>query len=100
MNIKPDVSELKTDLSGEIDIALGGTAVNADFNLSGLGTIHAFNLLTRETKVTISGDALVETTVENKLDVNISGKGEVHYKGTPDITQEITGNGRVISKNR
>jgi hypothetical protein len=38
-------------------------------------------------------------TVDNDLDITISGSGDVFYKGHPDINSSITGSGKVIDAN-
>ena len=43
------------------------------------------------------GDA--EVRVANRLDVRISGSGDVFYKGQPEINDIITGSGDVIDAN-
>lgn len=114
---------LLMDLSGSGDLTLnqfegittinsfitgsGGIQTNQDIlslealnlTLSGSGAYIGFEIKSDDCAIHSSGSGNVETTVENNLDVLISGSGSISYKGTPTIIQNISGSGQLIDAN-
>jgi hypothetical protein len=90
---------IESEISGSGQIYLTGSAFEHAINISGSGNIRAFPLMTQQTYVKISGSGNSEVTVENYLDVIISGSGHVYYKGNPQIQANISGSGSVIKVN-
>ncbi|MCT4643877.1 MAG: DUF2807 domain-containing protein [Carboxylicivirga sp.] len=99
MDLTVTTNNLITDFSGELDVFIRGSVNEHELDINGKGTIRGFQLLTSNTSIDLSGQAIIETNVVNHLNVLIEGNGEVHYKGNPHIEQDITGNGRIINKN-
>lgn len=84
------------DMSGQSDLEVkGGSVVDAEYDISGAGQITAFNLRTENTSASISGAAKSEVYATKKLDVSISGAGEVVYKGSPAVEKHVSGMGSV-----
>lgn len=95
-----NVDNLKVVYSGVGEIILNGEAEDLDFILSGVGDLKAFDLNTSDCSIIISGLGNAEITVNDKLDVIITGSGNVYYKGTPtSITHNISGTGSIIGSN-
>ncbi len=92
-----DLPDLEVDLTGVGNIELQGTTTTLDVALMGVGKIRAFELITEECTVTIAGSGDVEVNVSDRLDVVITGVGNVIYQGNPTITSHITGSGRIIA---
>jgi hypothetical protein len=47
--------------------------------------------------VELSGNGTITLSVQDKLDMHISGNGKVSYKGEPgEITTDISGSGTVV----
>jgi len=93
------LTDFDVTLTGTGDITLQGTANTFDILLTGVGDVNAFNLITEETNVNITGTGDVEVFVNDELNVTITGVGDVLYKGSPVITTNITGLGSVIDAN-
>lgn len=70
-----------------------------DIYISGSGDFSGFPAITNECFIEIDGSAKCEVSVEEKLDVIISGAGVVYYKGQPEISQDVSGLAIVQSKN-
>lgn len=116
-------SSLETIISGSGDITLnafeGVTIYNAalsgsgsiqanndistldalNLTISGSGKYYGFGISSSSATVEVSGSGKAELTAIDNLNVNINGSGSVSYKGTPEITQNITGSGDLINAN-
>ncbi|MEJ2593634.1 MAG: DUF2807 domain-containing protein [bacterium] len=93
------VDVLTNVVNGSGDANFMGEAVQAEFRISGTGSIYASTLNTSECKIVISGAGDVRVHVESKLDVTITGSGNVYYSGDPGtITSNITGTGQLIKE--
>jgi hypothetical protein len=87
---------LAVDLSGSGKITVGGTVDQQDLVISGSGEYQAKDLQTKNASVEISGSGNATVTVNDKLDAQISGSGQLTYYGNPpQVTQEVSGSGRV-----
>jgi hypothetical protein len=90
-------NSLETSISGSGSIIIaGGTATAEHFKISGSGDIDARNLLAKTASVTTSGSGTVRLSASEKLDVKIEGSGSVYYWGTPIISTDVSGSGRII----
>lgn len=84
-------------LSGSGDIFLGGSCRIAELSITGRGEIQAHELKARDVKCQMTGNASLGCYAESKLDVYITGRGRVYYKGEPQITKKIVGPGKILS---
>jgi hypothetical protein len=93
--VAADTIETKMQASGSVELAGETDSHNAD--IRGSGSLHAGDLQSSETVVAIrsSGGATVNAT--DKLDVSISGSGDISYYGDPALTQSITASGNLRS---
>ena len=66
---------------------------------TGTGHIDAFYFEVDNCYITLTGTGSCNVTVHNYLDVIITGIGNVYYRGYPNIHQQITGLGRIVSVN-
>ena len=97
-NIKVDVHapSVESHMSGSGDINLSGEAKKFEGSLSGSGNIRAMDLKTEETSIRISGSGNADVFASAKLDVRVTGSGDVRYKGgVQQVTSNITGSGSV-----
>ena len=56
------------------------------------------DLQSADTKVVVSGFGSATVSASDTLDVRITGSGNVDYYGKPEVTQTITGFGKLSSK--
>jgi len=90
-------NNLETNISGSGSITIaGGTATTENFKISGSGDIDARNVLAKIVSTTTSGSGTLRLAASEKLDVKISGSGSVYYWGTPIVSTDISGSGRII----
>jgi hypothetical protein len=101
INALLDVTEVKTTISGSGDLNLAGLTDKNEIKVSGSGKIKAFDLISTDCSITVSGSGNSEVYVDGGLlDVKISGSGKVSYKGTPgSFNMDISGSGDLIDAN-
>lgn len=74
---------LDLEASGSSDSKLRGKVKDCNIELSGACDIKALDLEVDSLKIEGSGSSNVEITVQNSLDVELSGASELRYKGEP-----------------
>ncbi len=89
------VGDLSVRLDGSGEMVLAGAAERATVDLTGAGSIHAYELGTGRCSVTLEGAGSVEVTVSEHLDAAVTGVGSVRYDGAPTVDQSVTGLGSV-----
>jgi hypothetical protein len=94
-NLSARISGSGTIIGGDVFPALS----NLDIDISGSGDYDAFAIQSKVCHVKISGSGDCRVSVEDRLDVDITGSGKVYYKGHPSITDHITGSGELIDAN-
>ena len=83
---------LDFESSGSSDSKLRGKVKNCNIELSGACDIKALDLEVDSLKIEGSGSSNVEITVQNSLDVELSGASELRYKGEPKyIKSDVSG---------
>jgi Putative auto-transporter adhesin, head GIN domain len=89
-------SRLAVDINGSGRVTAGGSVDNQDLMISGSGDYQAKDLQTKITTVKISGSGDAAVSVSDSLDIQMSGSGKLTYYGNPpQVTQQISGSGRV-----
>ena len=74
---------LDFESSGSSDSKLKGKVKDCNIELSGASDIKALDLEVDNLKIEGSGSSNVEITVQNSLEVELSGASELRYKGEP-----------------
>lgn len=88
--------DITSDLSGSGKIRLMGTAHDQIVRVSGSGDYLAFDLIAEDCEVSVSGSGQVEVYLNGELDANVSGSGDIIYRGTPtSIDASVDGSGEV-----
>ena len=96
IELKLSVEDLIVDLSGAGLIKLEGETDKLEVNLTGAGSLEAFELVSKECEVSISGIGGAEVNVTEKFVGKISGMGGIEYMGSPEeIRREISGIGKI-----
>jgi hypothetical protein len=90
-----DTNRLRSQMGGFGDLVLTGSADLHEITMPGDGEIDAFGLATATTVIDIGGFGRSGVTVAERLDVDVSGNGEVRYCGQPRVTRSIDGFGEV-----
>lgn len=92
--------DMGLEINGSGDINIGTNKFNTmHCNISGSGSINGRDCVTDNAFIRISGSGNVDLTVLKKLDVHISGSGDVNYWGSPEVVNtDISGSGNVRKK--
>jgi len=82
--------------SGNIDLK-GGSANDLEVAVSGSGNIDCSNVRTENAEVKISGSGNARVNASKSITANISGSGNVFYKGDPgNVSTKVIGSGKAI----
>lgn len=81
--------------SGNIDLNGLGSGSKQKINISGSGGVNSLNHAFSDVDITISGSGSASVWATNNLKTNISGSGDVFYKGNPIISSSNSGSGTV-----
>lgn len=83
-------------IQGAGNMTIGGQIQKAKYEISGTGDIDAITLVATELECKLKGTGNMNVNVTDKMEIEISGTGNVSYKGNPQITkQKIKGLGSV-----
>lgn len=97
MQLDVATEKLSCVVTGSGNMSLSGRADKQRINISGSGDVRSYDLETKECVVRITGSGNSRVNVSDNLEANISGSGEVDYKGDPRIKSRIVGSGDVRS---
>lgn len=95
-----DAPRLSADVSGSGNINLKGQTKDVKLELTGAGHAHCYDLLAENARVDITGAGSAEVYASVKLDADVSGAGNVSYKGNAStVNQNVSGAGSVNKVN-
>ncbi len=89
--------KIKTTLDGRGNISLSGEVETQIIYLSGGGTYSGESLLSERGTASIGGIGDINLYVRTDLVVFIGGSGNVRYWGKPEVSQKITGPGKLYA---
>lgn len=95
----PDIEEVSNTGSGNVTVANPFPVDQMEVSILGSGSFFGFALSASTCQVDIIGSGECEISVSSDLDVVIEGSGNVYYKGSPLIHEDISGSGRVVDAN-
>ncbi len=87
LSLEAEAQRIELDISSSGDARLAGSADVFDVDLSSAGDLHAFDLIAREVRVSVSsaGDARVHATGE--ISMTASSAGNIYYKGDARVVR-------------
>lgn len=94
VNLSLNVESLHSTLTGSPEFNLRGTASDQNITITGSGHYNSLKVLGKTATVNMT-DGEASLNIQEKLNVKISGKGTVTYMGSPKITQQILGTGKI-----
>ena len=77
--------------SGEIDLT--GSAEELEISIRGSGDVEAIRTDAQKVYVSVRGSGRTRVHAIDYLDADISGSGDILYKGNPDVDSDINGSG-------
>lgn len=78
------------------DVEVRGIADEIIANHSGVGNLRLFELTGKNGDIKLSGTGDIDINVSNDLKIDLSGVGDVRYMGTPAMSVNHTGVGKII----
>jgi hypothetical protein len=89
-------NKLAVNITGSGNTQLTGASNQSSYTITGSGNINAFDFFVQDLQCIIIGSGDMETLVSNTLNVNITGSGDLSYRGNPkSIERKIIGSGTV-----
>ncbi len=98
MDLEFSATHLEVTVSGACEIALSGSAETLEIRGSGASDLNAYELQARSAEVRVSGSADVEISVSESLDAEVSGAGDLRYRGSPEKLQSRASGAGSIHK--
>ena len=96
LKLEVDAPEVEMEVTGSGSVILSGATRKLRAEINGSGTLKAFDLLSEETEVEISGSGDAEVYASKVLGISVNGAGNVSYKGNPpSLNQNVAGAGNV-----
>ncbi len=83
VNLDLTATDVKTLANGSSEINLKGQAAANTVTLNGSANLNALDFVVATYKIETRGDAHCKVNVLSELSVNVSGAGDVQYKGNP-----------------
>ena len=90
-----EAKKFEGDVSGTAKLELAGQVADQEVHISGSGTFEAFDLESQTSQIHVSGSGMVHVHAQRRLNVEISGVADVRYLGQPELTQHVSGAGRI-----
>jgi hypothetical protein len=87
--------ELKMSGAGAIRAQMAGRVDEQTLSISGAGEYQGAALRSTHATVYVAGAGRVVVNAERTLNATISGAGSVEYLGSPEVTERVSGVGRV-----
>ncbi len=85
-------------IGGSGSVRIKGRAATLTTQISGSGSLLAYELPIDDAILTLTGSGSAEVNAAKTLDVKLTGSGSVTYLGFPVVTSIITGSGTVKKK--
>jgi hypothetical protein len=96
MEMTMTVQKLLLTLTGSSEVTLSGTAREVDSRMSGATDLKADDFETNILTMDMSGAGEADVYVTEKMDVTVTGAGDVRYRGEPQqINQNVSGAGSI-----
>ena len=97
MDLKVQTHQLSCHITGSGDIEVAGTGKSIALKITGSGDIDASGFEAEECIATITGSGSCEVYATKRIDANISGSGDIRYKGNPDhVNSRTSGSGHAV----
>lgn len=93
-----NLDALTITFSGSGSTWLTGTVNEQTINIWGQATINNFDLTSRNVTVDISGNGTINVNATDTLDVTVAGMGDVHYTGSPTVTENVSGSANITQQ--
>jgi|GEM_PF-4367662 len=95
-SVQGESLSVELDGSGNTVVSSTGSVKTQKVLVNGSANYRAERLQSQECSVSVHGSGDVEVAVEQRLNVNVNGSGNVKYHGSPhDIERSVQGSGKI-----
>jgi len=94
-----DLTEIAITQSGIGNITMDGSSQKLLLNKNGVGKFNGFNFVTENSEVQQDGIGDVHLSVNAMLTGQLTGTGDIQFKGNPAIDLPVTGFGKIVDAN-
>lgn len=92
--------EIEVESDGSGDVVISGGANKLDIDSGGSGNVTASEFKANEASIDNGGSGNVVVSVKSGLTINLTGSGDVRYKGNPQqLEQSNDGSGSIVKLN-
>ncbi len=98
MDLELTSTTLEVEVSGACEVTLRGKAGRLEIEGSGASELNAYGLQAREVEARLSGSADARVSVEEALSAQVSGAGDLHYRGNPEKLQSKASGAGSVNK--
>ena len=81
------MQSLECEFSGASSVKLRGKANKLDLDLSGAGSVNAYDLVANIVKSETSGAGSIRVNAKKEIYAEVSGVGSIRYKGNPTVVK-------------
>ncbi len=96
--LKVNATKVKASVAGSGDLRLSGSTEEFDASVAGSGDIHAYELTSNYTEVSVSGSGDARVHASEEIKARVVGSGDVSYAGNPKKKDTKTVGSGDISK--
>lgn len=94
-----NADKLTLDLSGAAKVNVTGQVIKLNYGASGASKLDAFDLFVRDADLELSGASAASVKVQKSLKVGASGASKVIYRGSPNVSKDVSGASKVVREN-
>lgn len=88
--------KIELDISGSGGVQMAGVANEATYSLSGSGKVRAYDFMAQKVNCKVSGSGDMFIYCSKELVSQVSGSGNIFYKGNPKkLKKDISGSGEI-----
>lgn len=94
-----NADKLSLEISGAGHVKLTGHIIKLNLDCSGASKLDAAETFIRDADLELSGASHALVQVQKTLRVNASGASKVSYKGSPNVSKDVSGASSVVRVN-
>ena len=94
-----NADKLSLDISGAAHVKISGRIIKLNLESSGASKLDAADTFMRDADLELSGASHAILQVQKTLRVSASGASKVSYKGSPNISKDLSGASSVVRVN-
>lgn len=96
MDLDVFAANIESGISGSGSMDIAGVSDYHRVSISGSGKLDAQDMEVEKYKISISGSGSCRINVSKEIDANVSGSGNISYRGNPDkVYHHASGSGKI-----